>query len=521
MASDPYLPLVDGLSQLVSPGSPGPVAPTNATCAVIVGGDADTSVPSVFCLARTNGSGRVVAICHDGIVNSSLSDDTKFVQNVTAWLNQALPKRVAFSDGHSEWVTLAGSSTYVAAVQSQGFTVSQLSAPLTSNALTSVDVLIVGNAWGDFTASEISAVESFVTQGGGVFLIGLGWSWLAYHPGSTLDDYPMTKMAAPYGMRWRDGSITDPTNQYDGSPIFHVFYPLAVDDTVTNCSGHASAPNIFRYGYDSVLATADLLYAEVRIEKSYPGTYFCSIGGDSFYMGLQEGGIGGYRHVHFSVWDGPIAEAQVAWKAADVTAARFGGEGTGWMTYWPFIWETNVTYRFCIQITHEAGNTLYHAYFYEPVGGWKHLASLLRPVAGAGLNYFYSFNEDFGAHCCVARSFLVGNEWARRWNGQWVDLSAAIFGHSLGQCSTNAFDADVVGQSFRLETGGDTVRDTDPGSVLYRSAGTQPASLPPEVTATNNAGDGIPGWWKVTYGLNPLANIGAEDPDGDSLNNLQ
>jgi len=55
--------------------------------------------------------------------------------------------------------------------------------------------------------------------------MGLGWSWEPYNPGKTLDDYPMNKIGEVFGIRWIDGYISDPTNNYNGQPVFHTFYP--------------------------------------------------------------------------------------------------------------------------------------------------------------------------------------------------------------------------------------------------------------------------------------------------------
>jgi len=70
-----------------------------------------------------------------------------------------------------------------------------------------VSVLLISVAGTDFSGAEIDAIKSFVLNGGGLFVQGLGWSWLGYHPGSTLDDYPMNKVTAPYGIQWIDGNL--------------------------------------------------------------------------------------------------------------------------------------------------------------------------------------------------------------------------------------------------------------------------------------------------------------------------
>jgi hypothetical protein len=264
-------------------------------------------------------------------------------------------------------------------------------------------------------------------------------------------------------------------------------------------SGRASAPYIWRHGYDSILADSDLVYAEVQVEASVAGSYYCAIGGEGFYMGLQEGGAGYNKHVHFSVWD-PAGD--IFWKDPEVVAQRFGGEGTGWATYWPFEWQTNVVYKLYVRLTPDGNNTLYQAFFFDPGRGkWKHLVSIPRPVANASPDFFYSFNEDFGARHWLARSYLVGNEWARTSDGQWVDLSTGLFDVALGDYSTNAFDADVVGRWFRLETGGDTTRDTEVGTVLVREPGVQP-----NVPFDDLDQDGLPDKWE-------LAIVQASDTD--------
>jgi hypothetical protein len=78
---------------------------------------------------------------------------------------------------------------------------------------------------GDFSQQEIDALKSFVLNGGGLLLLGLGWSWELYNPGRTLDEYPMNILGEIFGIRWTTGYISDPTNNYNGQPIFHTFYP--------------------------------------------------------------------------------------------------------------------------------------------------------------------------------------------------------------------------------------------------------------------------------------------------------
>lgn len=91
--------------------------------------------------------------------------------------------------------------------------------------LSDVDMMLISHAAGTIFQSEIDTLKNFVSNGGGLFLIGLGWAWVGYHPGKTLDDYPMNKIGEVFGFRWIDGYISDLGNNYNGQPIFHIFYP--------------------------------------------------------------------------------------------------------------------------------------------------------------------------------------------------------------------------------------------------------------------------------------------------------
>jgi hypothetical protein len=228
VAKADFSELVAGIGQVVSPGAPGPVHPMSDAWAAIVGGDEDTSFPATFAMARQYYTGRVVVFGHDGLPgNFGLLDNGTFLLNVVEWLRNAGTRSLAYTTGHSEWIgggTLEGLRQ---ALLPLGYGVGPLAAPITSSQLGGCRVLIVGNAWGSFTPAEIESVRLWVEQGGGAWLVGCGWSWEPYHPGTTIEDYPMMKMAQPYDARWLRGVISDPTNNLDGSPVFHTFYPNA------------------------------------------------------------------------------------------------------------------------------------------------------------------------------------------------------------------------------------------------------------------------------------------------------
>ena len=222
------LDVVNGVSQIWSGGTPGPVVAMATNWIPIAAGDNNTTIPSTFILARSYFLGRVVLIGHDGLLSDmglGQLDNSRFMLNLILWLNETGQRKALSSAGHGEWDNIGNMNTLGGLLSSNGFTLNSASTPLNATNLALASVLIIGNAWGSFTTNEIEVVRQYVANGGGLLLAGLGWSWVAYHSGTTLADYPMTQMAAPYQAGWLDGYISDPTDQLSGSPIFHTFYP--------------------------------------------------------------------------------------------------------------------------------------------------------------------------------------------------------------------------------------------------------------------------------------------------------
>ncbi|MHC4448219.1 MAG: hypothetical protein ACYSXF_10640, partial [Planctomycetota bacterium] len=183
-------PLVAGVSQITAVGLPGPVYPLSNAWWPIAAGDDDATFPSLFVAAREYGAGRVVIVGHGGVLtNTDVLDNGAFALNVMSWLNVAGTGDLRYTTGHGEWNTGAALSGLGDLVAGEGMSLSAVPAPIDATALTGVSVVIAGNAWSDFTAGEVEAVRQWVEAGGGLLLIGLGWSWEPYHPGTTLEDY--------------------------------------------------------------------------------------------------------------------------------------------------------------------------------------------------------------------------------------------------------------------------------------------------------------------------------------------
>jgi hypothetical protein len=228
-------PLVDGVGSVWMEGSPGPIMALSPDVVPVVTGDDDTSFPSVVVVAASRGRGRIVACGQGSCFKNGVIDqydNRQFASNVVGWLDKTAKRRILITQGHREWYGGDNFSSLTAALQRKGYTCTRSSAQLSASLLANANVVIVGDAWGAFTPGEISALSSFVNAGGGLLLLGLGWSWEPYNPGTTLDDYPMNVIGKGYGIRWINGSISDPTNAKDGSPIFHTFYPDTLNQSI-------------------------------------------------------------------------------------------------------------------------------------------------------------------------------------------------------------------------------------------------------------------------------------------------
>jgi hypothetical protein len=228
--------------------------------------------------------------------------------------------------------------------------------------------------------------------------------------------------------------------------------------------------------YQEGLATSgDVIMTDIQVEEATLYTFYAGLVWNTGYMGLQRGGSGYFKHVHFSVWDPPgEGFADLVWADSDVVAQRFGGEGTGWKAMWPFTWNEGETYRLCVLLTQTNSATNYDSYFFDSsLGTWKHIATFRRNDALHFFSYVASFVEDFGYTIENRRSCLLGNTWMRTFNTNWIDLRTAKY--TTGGSQTNK-NADVIGEFFRLETGGITMNYTPTYTMLARP----PATVVPD-----------------------------------------
>lgn len=177
-----------------------------------------------FAVARDYKSGRVLAVAHDGVLRSANTVRGEgFMKRTLAWLRGPVGAPVAVvAAGHCEWQPTREDDWFLPKLmRNWGYRVTEAPGALDDAVLAGASVLIVGNAWGDFSAAETAAVERFVAKGGGVLAAGLGWSWVDYAkrsgfvcvgqssgqaPGK-LETYPMNRLMEPYGVRWTNSVI--------------------------------------------------------------------------------------------------------------------------------------------------------------------------------------------------------------------------------------------------------------------------------------------------------------------------
>ena len=234
-------PIVNGISSICPrgiadvAGIPGPIeifSSSEMGPVPIVSGDEDAN-PSfaVVGVASTSGNGRIVALGHDGFfINFAMSlqefDNKKFGINIINWLqNSQSNKKVLITTGHGEpWVGGSDYEDFRNALEAQGYDVVITPGKITSDTLSGASILFMSCAGPSLEDDEIRYIQSFVNRGGGLFMQGLGWSWVQYQH-LPLEDCPMNKLAKPYGFRWIDGYISDSEHNNNGAPIFSLFYP--------------------------------------------------------------------------------------------------------------------------------------------------------------------------------------------------------------------------------------------------------------------------------------------------------
>ncbi|HES58396.1 MAG TPA: hypothetical protein ENO21_03095 [Firmicutes bacterium] len=95
---------------------------------------------------------------------------------------------------------------------------------LNAESLAKMDLLIVGNTWENFPDGEVETIVDWVSEGGALLTIGLGWAYYQYNEDPGGDQYIVNKFGRHFGWHSLPGTITDPgaPNGDAGKPSFAV-----------------------------------------------------------------------------------------------------------------------------------------------------------------------------------------------------------------------------------------------------------------------------------------------------------
>ncbi|WP_200392748.1 DUF3472 domain-containing protein [Roseibacillus ishigakijimensis] len=232
-------------------------------------------------------------------------------------------------------------------------------------------------------------------------------------------------------------------------------------------------------------------YNEIQVEETFVHTYFCTIGFQGGYLGIQDTNRG--KIAIFSLWDkgggahnqADVAEedrTQILYSNPAAKSSRFGGEGSGAKTMMPFEWELGKTYQCLVALTPQEKGTIYTAWIRPAEGEWLKIASYQAVMTVKDLRGFYSFVEDFvrngetGQH---RRRALYPRQGALTTGGEWLVITEGrgtiaddLLQNGHSGVSENVFysqsgadTADYASQprAFRVEREGKTLALELPG----------------------------------------------------------
>lgn len=248
-------------------------------------------------------------------------------------------------------------------------------------------------------------------------------------------------------------------------------------------------------GYQADYKDAHAAYAEIEVRKSSVGTYFCALGFNKGYIGMQEL-TDGKKVVIFSVWEPNHGEnpknvpdevrAELIRKGEGVRVGRFGGEGTGGQSFYNYDWKVGEKVRFLVR-AEPVGKlaTKYTGWFFDNQRkSWQLMTEFKTPTKGEYLGGgVHSFIEDFRRNyesAKVSRMALYKNQWVLNEDEKWVRVIDAKF--TADATPSLKIDAGNLDGGFFLKTGGDTKMETTKLWDLIRGKDEE-GSFPDDVKA--------------------------------------
>lgn len=228
-------------------------------------------------------------------------------------------------------------------------------------------------------------------------------------------------------------------------------------------------------GYQQI-PKARAAYIEVVPESSANGTYFCALGFDMGYCGIQEKADGSKVAI-FSVWEpgdpfdsksrpDKVPEDKrvgLLEQGENVKIGRFGGEGTGGQSFLALDWKIGQPVRFFVQAKPVGEFTEFAVHVANgPEDSWHFIACFRTHSKGIPLQGMYSFVEDFrrnGESAKQMRRATYQNGWVLSTDQQWKRMATARF--TADNNPDEHVDAGAVKNGFFLQTGGDTTQKTN------------------------------------------------------------
>lgn len=229
-------------------------------------------------------------------------------------------------------------------------------------------------------------------------------------------------------------------------------------------------------------------YNEVTVpaEGETMCSYYMVAGFGEGYFGMQFNSPQ-ERRVLFSVWspfdtqdprDIPDDQKiKLMRKGEDVHIGEFGNEGSGGQSYLKYPWKAGETYKFLMRVRPDGhGNTVYTAYFFATdENEWKLIASFLRPQTDTWYTHAHSFLENFDpTQGYLSRKVLYGNQWVRSKEGEWTEITDAVFTHDATARANVRLDyqgGNTDDNRFYLKMGGFFNESVPMGTKFHRLPG--------------------------------------------------
>lgn len=184
--------LVAGVGSLSFGGSLSSTAVAHGLQALVLA--VDNNFEPVVVAARF-GKGKVLLVGHEGQL-AGPGDAKLLLANALKWMTKGEPNPVVALG--------SGAGAFGALAKGQGFAVEQAGPAKPGNAK-----VYVSTTYPEWTDAEVSALQDFVQQGGGLILGGHAWYWASQHD-NVATDYRTNRVLKPMGITISDRAASVP-----------------------------------------------------------------------------------------------------------------------------------------------------------------------------------------------------------------------------------------------------------------------------------------------------------------------